>query len=126
MSEPELPTPEARRQIALLREALAQDSSPAGVVLPVVCEVRAFHGGYGLTETEITSLLERVADLRRLKWPVGLIWFGSPQTLPRNLWEDPNLPIVLAHAPTPPMFAAVRAWLQGKIEAGGSLPASLG
>ncbi len=126
LSEPETPSAEARRQISLLREALAQDSSPAGVVLPVVCEVRAFHGGYGLRESETGRLLERVAELRRLGWPVGLIWFGSPQTLPKSLWEDPELAIVLAHAPTPPMFAAVRGWLEGRMQAGGSLPASLG
>ena len=126
LSEPELPAVEARRQIALLREALAQDATPAGVVLPVVCEVRAFHGGYGLSESELARLLARVADLRRLKWPVGLIWFGSPQTVPKALWEDPSLAILLAHAPTPPMFAAVRGWLEGRLEAGGSLPASLG
>jgi beta-glucosidase-like glycosyl hydrolase len=126
MSEPEVLSVEARRQISLMREALAVESSPAGVVLPVICEVRAFQGGYGLLESETQRLLERIADLRRLGWPVGLAWFGSPQTLPRALWEDPELAILLAHAPTPPMFAAVRAWLEGRVEAGGSLPAELG
>jgi hypothetical protein len=57
---------------------------------------------------------------------VGIAWFGSPQTLPRSLWEDPELAILCAHAPTPPMFAAVRAWLEGRLAAGGSLPADLG
>ena len=126
MSEPEALSVEARRQISLLREALAHDASPAGVVLPVVCEVRAFQGGYGLSESDMARLLERVADLRRLGWPVGIVWFGSPQTLPRSLWEDPALAVLLAFAPTPPMFAAVRGWLEGRFEAGGSLPAELG
>ena len=57
---------------------------------------------------------------------MSMIWFGSPQTLPKTLWEDPELAIVLAHAPTPPMFAAVRGWLEGRMQASGSLPASLG
>ncbi|HUR28946.1 MAG TPA: hypothetical protein VM509_12225, partial [Planctomycetota bacterium] len=126
LSEPETPTAEARRQIALLREALAHDATPAGVVLPVICEVRAFQGGYGLSETELAGLLARIAELRRLVWPVGVVWFGSPQTVPRRLWEDESLAILLAHAPTPPMFAAVRGWLEGRLAAGGSLPASLG
>ncbi len=126
LSEPESLAVEARRQIALLREALSADATPAGVVLPVVCEVRAFHGGYALTEGDMARLLARVNDLRRLQWPVGLVWFGSPQTVPRALWEDKTLSILLAHAPTPPMFAAVRSWLEGRLEAGGSLPVSLG
>jgi len=124
--EPDVLSVEARRQISLLREALAHDASPVGVLLPVVCEVRAFQGGYGLSQSEISRLLERVADLRRLGWPVGLAWFGSPQTLPSALWNDPELAILLAHAPTPPMFAAVRSWLEGRVEAGGSLPAEIG
>ena len=95
-------------------------------MLPVICEVRAFHGGYGLSTTERERLLERIAELRRLGWPVGLVWFGSPQTLPRTLWEDTSLGVLLAHAPTPPMFAAVRDWLEGRAEAAGSLPAGLG
>jgi hypothetical protein len=126
LSEPETPTPEARRQIALLREALARDATPAGVVLPVLCEVRAFQGGYGLSATELSALVARIAELRRLGWPVGVVWFGSPQTVPRRLWEDGAQAILLAHAPTPPMFAAVRGWLEGRLTAGGSLPASLG
>ena len=126
LQAPDHPAAEARRELSRLREELARDASPAGVVLPVICEVRAFHGGYGLTATELERLLERIAELRRLGWKVGVVWFGSPQTLPQSLWEDPEVPVLLAHAPTPPMFAAVGRWLAGQVEAGGSLPASLG
>lgn len=126
VSEPDVVSLEARRQTSVLREALAADSSPAGVVLPVICEVRAFHGGYGLDAEALARLEHRFSELRRLGWPVGIVWFGSPQTLPRRLWEDAAIPILLAHAPTPPMFAAVLAWLEGRVDARGSLPAALG
>jgi hypothetical protein len=118
--------PEARAEIAKLRIELAGGVTPKGVVIPVVCEVRAFHGGYALSREQLAELDQRVADLRRLGWPVGLLWFGSPQSLPKERWSASQTPLLLAFAPTPPMVDAARRWLAGEVRAGGALPAQLG
>jgi beta-glucosidase-like glycosyl hydrolase len=126
MPFPETAGAEARAAVARLRERVAWGSTPAGVVIPVVCEVRAWAGGYGLSQGQFLELEERIRSYRSLGWPVGLCWFGSPQSLPSAWWEDPQLPILLAFAPTPPMFEAVGSWLEGQLRAGGSLPSALG
>ena len=124
-SFPEDLSEETRRSIA----GLASDgggAGGAGVALPVVCELAAWKGGYGLGPGMLGELEARVVALQGQGRTPGLIWFGSPQSLPRSWWSRAQPPVLLAFAATPPMVAAVGRWLEGRIEAGGSLPASLG
>lgn len=117
---------EARASIERLRAALAGGGRPAGVVLPVVCEQVAGSGTYGPDGRALAEIDAKLAALRSLGWPVGLVWMGSPRTIPCAWWERDDVPILVAHAPTPPMAAAVARYLAGRGRPGGSLPVPLG
>jgi hypothetical protein len=95
-------------------------------LLPVVCETRPGLGKYGPTPDEL-ALLEREIEARhRAQQRFALAWFCSPQTLPERLWRDERVAVLLAFAPTPPMFGAVARFLAGAPIARGSLPTKLG
>jgi hypothetical protein len=117
---------EARSGLERLRRALAGSPRPAGVVLPVVGELRADGGRHGPSRAELAEVDAKVASLRTLGWKVGLVWLASPRALPAAWWSRRDLPVLVAFAPTPPMLEAVERWLRGRSRAGGSLPCALG
>jgi beta-glucosidase-like glycosyl hydrolase len=116
--------PEARAAIHDLRRELVAPTGAAAALVPVVAEVRAFGGRYGLTPEELAQLDRKLDDLEGLGWKVALAWFASPQSLPESWWR--RRAILLAFAPTPPMVRAVADFLAGRARAGGSLPVRLG
>jgi beta-glucosidase-like glycosyl hydrolase len=73
-------------------------------VLPVVCEARAGRGHYGPTEAELRALAGAV---ERHPGTLLVLWMGTPQSLPRELRSESGPPLLVAFAPTPPMFDAV-------------------
>ncbi len=101
-------------------------------LLPVFCEARAGRGRYGLTEAECAALEAVVERHRKSGQPLALLWFGSPQSLDHRLWERADVPVLLAFAPTPPLFAAAGRFVAGLLTRAGeaptarSLPARLG
>jgi beta-glucosidase-like glycosyl hydrolase len=124
-------SPEVRACVERLRERCGGGCDGPRLILPIVCEVRAWGGRYGLDRAELAALEARVYEELARGRDIGLVWFGSPQTLPHRLWNSKLCPIVLAFAPTPPMFDAVGAFLRphpGERPAmeSGSLPAKLG
>lgn len=128
---PRTETPEVAQ--VLERLAIAVAGLGGGLeLLPVLCEARAGRGRYGLTEAESRELAQRVEAARAAGRLPALLWFGSPQALPRALWEQSATPILLAFAPTPPLAAAAARWLAQLAQARGvagamrRLPADLG
>jgi hypothetical protein len=117
---------EARAGIERLRRALAGSARPAGVVLPVVGAGEAGGVRCGPSAAELAPIEAKIASLRELGWRVGLVWLASPRTLPAAWWQRPELPVLLAFSPFPPMVEAVERWLAGRSRAGGSLPCGLG
>ena len=97
-----------------------------GVVLAVTDEVRAGAGRYGLDPERRAELEGRIRGHLALGRRVALAWFASPQTLPREWWQDARLACLVAFAPTEPMARAAAAFLGGGGRAGGSLPAQPG
>jgi beta-glucosidase-like glycosyl hydrolase len=122
---PATQTPEVLDGIARLRGHASPDQQR--IVIPVICEARALLGKYGPSAAELLELERSLeADLAAGK-QVVLAWFGSPQTVPASWWHAGRVPILLAFAPTPPMFGAVEDFLRGSNAApSGSLPAKLG
>jgi beta-glucosidase-like glycosyl hydrolase len=122
---PATQTAEVLEGIARLRGRASPDQQR--VVVPVICEARALLGKYGPSAGELWGL-ERELDLLLAAGKQVLVaWFGSPQTIPASWWNAGRVPIVLAFAPTPPMFGAVEDFLRGSSAApSGSLPAKLG
>jgi beta-glucosidase-like glycosyl hydrolase len=115
-------TPEVAALVEGLRRELAH---PGGelVLFPVVCEARAGRGRYGLFAAELAELAHCLEREPR----AVVAWFGSPQSLPESAWSA-RAPVVLANAPTPPMFAAVARALRAPASGArqGSLPARIG
>ena len=111
---------------ALLEGFGGDDPGAAGLLLLVPSEVAAGSGRYGLDGARRADLEARIDGLLSEGLRVGLVWFASPQTLPRTWWERPDLPVLVAFAPTPPMVQAVRRFLRGEASATGSLPAAPG
>ena len=117
---------EVRALVARLRGSLAGTTGAAGVLLPVACEARAGAGRRGLSEAEVADLRARIAARRELGWPVAVAWLAPPQWLPPGWWERPEVPLLVAFAPSPPMFEALRRVLAGEARPGGSLPCAPG
>jgi beta-glucosidase-like glycosyl hydrolase len=117
---------EVRALVARLRDSLVGTTGAAGVLLPVACEARAGAGRRGLSAAELADLRMRIASHHRLGWPAALAWFAPPQWLPRGWWERPEVPLLVAFAPSPPMFEALRRVLAGEARPGGSLPCAPG
>lgn len=122
---PRSESPEIVAGLAGLREACLSTRGRGRELTPVVCELRAFTGRYGLDPDELAELDRHVAAASASE-PLAIAWFGSPQALPKRLWHDPRAAILLAFAPTPPMFEAVARFLSGGPLATGSLPTELG
>jgi len=99
---------------------------PEGLVLVVPAEVRAGTGRYGLGESRRRELGGRMRNLAAEGLRMALVWFASPQTLPREWWEDEQLRCLVAFAPSEPMVRAVQRFLAGRGSATGSLPARPG
>jgi beta-glucosidase-like glycosyl hydrolase len=112
---------EARAAVNLLREGLAARGRPRGAVLPVVIEVGAGLGGGALEAERLAEIDAKLADLRGLGWPSGLVWFGPPQSLPDAWRARREAPVLLAWAATPPLALAARAFLAGRADCGGFL-----
>lgn len=130
---PSVPPPEIPEVAAGLEELAHTVGETAGgyELIPVLCEARAGRGRYSLRSEELAELETRLAAARAAGQRVGLVWFGSPQSLPERLWS--SVPVVLALAPTPPQLQAVARWLErlAGSSAGDSrpvrrLPAALG
>lgn len=117
---------EARAGLERLRRALAGSPRPAGVVLPVVSATRDGSRDPGSSPGQLEEIEAKIASLRSLGWKVALVWLASPRTLPAAWWGRPDLPVLVAFAPTPPLLEAVERWLRGRSRAGGSLPCALG
>lgn len=111
---------EARAVIHRLREALAGRGRPRGAVLPVALEVGAGLGG-GPDAAALAEVDAKLADLRSLGWPVGLLWFGPLQALPAAWRARGEVPVLVAWAATPPMAEAAHAFLSGRERCGGFL-----
>jgi hypothetical protein len=118
---PDLPRPAALA--CLWREPAGE---PAGVALAAWADVRAGAGSYALARERTAALGARLRAERAAGRRSALLWFASPQTLPRGWWEDPELACLVAFAPTEPMARAAGAFLRGEARAGGSLPARPG
>jgi beta-glucosidase-like glycosyl hydrolase len=112
---------EARRAIHALRDELVDPTGARNALLPVVAEVRAYDGRYGIEPDELRALEAKVADLSSLGWRVALAWFAAPETLPEAWHARADLRWVLAFAPTPPMVQAVGDFLRGRARPIGSL-----
>ena len=134
-SIPAAETPEFAGLLAELRRELAPLVGDLAL-LPVFCEARAGRGRYGLSAAERDGVEAALAGQRERGQPVALLWFGSPQSVERTLWEREDATILLAYAPTPPMVAAAGRFVAevvsgagpavGPAHAGRSLPAQLG
>jgi hypothetical protein len=111
---------------ALLAKLGGHDRAASGLLLVVPREVRAGSGGTSLAPAQRAELEARIDGLLSEGLQVALLWFASPQTLPRAWWERPDLPVLVAFAPTPPMVQAVQRFLGGDASATGSLPAEPG
>jgi beta-glucosidase-like glycosyl hydrolase len=118
---PDLPPPAALA--GLWREPRG---APRGIALAVAADVRAGAGRYGLDPARRAELGARIDGYQAEGLQVALLWFASPQTLPREWWQDDRLACLVAFAPSEPMASAVAAFLGGAGRAGGSLPARLG
>ncbi|HVS19858.1 MAG TPA: hypothetical protein VMT18_14730, partial [Planctomycetota bacterium] len=112
---------EARAAVNHLREGLSARGRSRGAVLPVVVEVGAGLAGGVPDAARLSEIDAKLADLRLLGWPSGLVWFGPPSSLPAAWRERPEAPVLLAWAATPPMAEAARAFLAGHVRAGGFL-----
>jgi beta-glucosidase-like glycosyl hydrolase len=118
-SVPAAEIPEVADGLARLAEAVG--AAPGGYeLIPVLCEARAGRGRYSLRAEELAELETRLAAARGAGRRVGLLWFGSPQSLPERLWS--SVPVVLALAPTPPLFDAVGRWAGRLAGSGGGVP----
>jgi len=134
-SIPSAETPEFALLLADLRSELAPLVGDLAL-LPVFCEARAGRGRYGLTPAERAAVVATLACQRERGRPVALLWFGSPQSVERALWEREDVAILLAYAPTPPLVAAAARAVAALVLGGGdgagptiggrSLPAQLG
>ncbi|MFM7298954.1 MAG: hypothetical protein ACKO4Q_17245, partial [Planctomycetota bacterium] len=130
-SIPAAETPEFAGLLAGLRQELAGLVGDLAL-LPVFCEARAGRGRYGLNDEERAAVEEAIARHREQGQPLALLWFGSPQSLDRRLWEREDVSILLAYAPTPPLVAAAGLFVarvvagSGVAASGRSLPAELG
>ncbi len=128
---PAAETPEFAGLLAGLRQELALLVGDLAL-LPVFCEARAGRGRYGLQEGERAAVEAELARHRERGQPMAVLWFGSPQSLERGLWERSDAPFLLAYAPTPPLVAAAGRFVAGVLARGGdatsgrSLPAQLG
>jgi hypothetical protein len=89
-------------------------------VLPVALEVGAGLGG-GPDAAALAEVDAKLADLRSLGWPVGLLWFGPLQALPAAWRARGEVPVLVAWAATPPMAEAAHAFLSGRERCGGFL-----
>ncbi len=118
--------PEARAAIHALRRRTVDPSGTRNALIPVLAEVRAFDGRYGIGGEELAALEAKLEDLERLGWKTAIAWFASPQSLPESWWKQGSRSIVIAFAPTPPMVEAVADFLAGDRRAVGSLPTRLG
>lgn len=98
----------------------------AGYLFLVSSETVAGGGPAGLDAARREELEARFHGLLSEGLRVGLLWFASPQALPREWWERPDLPVLVAFAPTPPMVVAAHRFLRGEAGATGSLPVELG
>jgi hypothetical protein len=110
---------EARSALERLRLDLAGSSRPAGALLPVVAES-------ALDSLQLAEIDAKLAALRELGWPVGMLWLASPRWLPASWWGRKDAPVLLAFEATTTTLEAVRIWLQGGARANGSLPCRLG
>ncbi len=122
-------TPEVAACVERLRSQLGGQHDAARTLLPVICEARAGRGRYGLNAQELERLEARLqlVTAQPNATPLVIAWFGSPQSVPARLWSDPRAVIVLAFAPTPPMFAAVaELCVRAVAPQRGSLAARLG
>jgi hypothetical protein len=130
-SIPAAETPEFTALLASLRSELAALAGDLDVQ-PVFCEARAGRGRYGLSPDERERLRALTAEAARGGRPLALLWFGSPQSLDRALWEAGEVPVLLALAPTPPLVAAAGRFVAALLARGGTapkarrLPAALG
>ncbi len=128
---PAAETPEFAGLVAGLRGELAGLVGDL-TLLPVFCEARAGRGRYGLSESERAAVEALLAAQRERRQPLALLWFGSPQSLDRRLWERADVTILLAFAPTPPLVAAAGRFVaqvladSGAAPTARSLPAQLG
>jgi beta-glucosidase-like glycosyl hydrolase len=102
------------------------DDETAGCLFLVSAETVAGGGAPGLDPGRREALEARIHGLLSEGVRVGLLWFASPQTLPREWWERPDLPVLVAFAPTPPMVVAAHRFLRGEAAATGSLPVAPG
>jgi beta-glucosidase-like glycosyl hydrolase len=85
-------------------------ASGAAAAIPVavaVLEMGAWRGAYGLDAAELAELRATLERAKALRGRAALVWFGSPQVLPRWTLDDPELSVLLAFAPTPPQVRAV-------------------
>jgi beta-glucosidase-like glycosyl hydrolase len=131
-SIPAAETPEFTALLASLRGELASLAGDLDVQ-PVFCEARAGRGRYGLSADERERLRALTAEAARGGRPLALLWFGSPQSLDRAVWEAGEVPVLLALAPTPPLVAAAGSFIAALLARGGAagpkarrLPAALG
>ncbi|MCC6408023.1 MAG: hypothetical protein IT453_12750 [Planctomycetes bacterium] len=115
---------DAREAIHGLRRDVVEPSGTPNALLPVLAEVRAFDGTYGVRPEDVAVIEAKLADLARLGWRTAIAWFASPQSLPPGWWGRRDLALVIAFAPTPPMVGAVGDFLQGRVQPLGSLPTS--
>jgi len=102
------------------------DGETPGCLFVVSSETLAGGGAPGLAPARRDELQARFHGLLSEGVRVGLLWFASPQALPREWWERPDLPVLVAFAPTPPMVVAVHGFLRGEAAATGSLPIAPG
>lgn len=117
---------EARAELNRLRDGLSGGSRPGGVVLPVVCELQAGSGHYGPDAAGRRRIVQKAGALLGLDWPVGILWFGSPGSVPGAGWAPPGVPVLVAHAAAPPVVDAVLEFLRGRARALGCRPGAPG
>jgi beta-glucosidase-like glycosyl hydrolase len=120
------------------REFEAAGGAAAAPVAVAVLEMGAWRGVYGLGESEQAALRDELERAKERRGHAALVWFGSPQILPRWALDDPRLSVLLAFAPTPPQVRAAARELLAPRESSttsrsvrpafgaGSLPTQLG
>jgi beta-glucosidase-like glycosyl hydrolase len=110
---------------ARLRDLLRGEPADPRAPIAMVGEgaIGAGIGSAGFTQSSAERLERAMAAARAEGRALALVWFGSPQALPRELAA--GIPWVCGFAPSPPMVEAVARFLRGEIHARGSLPLRL-
>lgn len=123
-----VPTELGEESRGLLRDAFPPTDSGRGAVIVVAVEMGAWKGSYGISEVDEERIHALLAAAASRSEPTALVWFGSPQSLPRWAIEDGRHSVLLAFAPTPPQVRAARRALAepGWAPAGRSLPTAAG